>query len=105
MRGQEHVISFWDELTSTEKEMLSRQITSIDFLKLQKMYENSKRETVVDLSQIEPIPYIKKEEVDNVYYTKIGEEIIKKGEVAVITMAGGQRNKASDSMDQKEYLS
>lgn len=69
------------------------------------MYENSKRETVLDLSQIEPMPYIKKEEVDEAYYTKIGEEIIKKGEVAAISMAGGQRNKASDIMGQKAHLS
>ena len=69
------------------------------------MYENSKRETVLDLSQIEPMPYIKKEEVDDAYYTKIGEEIIKKGEVVAISMAGGQRNKASATMAQKVHLS
>ena len=69
------------------------------------MYENSKRETLLDLSQIEPMPYIKKEEVDDAYYTKIGEEIIKKGEVAAISMAGGQRHKASDTMGQKAHLS
>ena len=69
------------------------------------MYENSKRETVLDLSQIEPMPHIKKEEIDDIRYAKIGEEIIKKGEVAAISMAGGQRNKASATMAQKVHLS
>ena len=58
------------------------------------MYENSKKETIIDLATIEPMPYIKKEEVDNEYYIKIGEEIIRNGEVAAISMAGGQRYKA-----------
>lgn len=69
------------------------------------MYENSKKETVLDISQIEPMPYIKKEEVDEKLYTKEGAGIIKKGEVAAISMAGGQRNKASATMDQKAHLS
>lgn len=92
-------------MTFQEKEFLSKQIVSIDFLNIQKMYEKSKKETILDLGQIEPMPYIKKEEVNNNYYTKIGEEIIKKGQVAVISMAGGQRNKTSDTMDLKVLLS
>jgi len=58
------------------------------------MYENSKKETIIDLATIEPMPYIKKEEIDNEYYIKIGEEIIRNGEVVAISMAGGQRYKA-----------
>ena len=46
--------------------------------------------------EIGQIPYINKEELSREelnYYNKIGIETIKNGEYAVVTMAGGQRNK------------
>lgn len=70
------------------------------------MYRKSKVEIVQDLSQIEPMPYIEKndftekkqEELKN-----IGVSYIKQKKVAAITMAGGQRNKAWISWTKRNF--
>ena len=66
------------------------------------MYENSKKETIIDLATIEPMPYIKKEEVDNEYYIKIGEEIIKKRRSSSNIYGRRAAVQDSDLMAQKE---
>lgn len=46
--------------------------------------------------KIENIGYVDQNKLtkeEKSYYEKIGEEIIKSGKYAVVTMAGGQRNK------------
>ncbi len=93
--SQEHILSFWDELTDEEKENLREQINKIDFLKMAKLLENSKKDEIFDESEISPLPYkkifkLEKEELDK--YQTIGEEAIKAGKIAVVSMAGGQRN-------------
>ena len=45
---------------------------------------------------------LSKEEKEN--YEQIGNSIIKQGKYAVVTMAGGQRNKAWPQPDQREPL-
>lgn len=95
--GQEHVLNFWEELQIEEKEQLKEQIEVIDFLKLNELYQESEQEKPFSMEAISPIPYVnaqnmKKQEKD--YYTVIGEEVIRQGKVAVISMAGGQRYKA-----------
>ncbi len=91
--GQEHVISFWDELSEDERAKLKNQILGIDFEKMKEMYEASKNNDYYDASEITPIPYydsMKISEEDKNRYISIGEDIVKKGEIAVISMAGGQ---------------
>lgn len=58
-----------------------------------KIFEETKKEVKIDLGEITPINYVdkkklKKEEIEK--FEKIGEEIIKSNEYAVVTMAGGQ---------------
>ena len=47
-------------------------------------------------TETQPIPYVDKDALtkeEREKYEKIGEKIIKEGKYAVVTMAGGQRNK------------
>ncbi|MBR6034341.1 MAG: hypothetical protein IKP28_06460 [Clostridia bacterium] len=94
--NQEHILDFWDELDEDEKESLVKQIQKTDFSKITERYEKSKEEEYFDINEISPLPYVNSNCMDQDQkekYIKIGEEIIKRGEVAVISMAGGQRNK------------
>lgn len=91
--NQSHVLKFYSEIE--DKQKLEKQILSLDFNLLNKLYQNKAEETKA--SKIEPIDYISKENLSGEqkeYYTKIGTEAIKQGKIAVCQMAGGQRNKA-----------
>ena len=78
------------------KEKLLNEILEINFEKLNNLYEKAIKGEKVENKQITSIDYTDKEklsEEEKEIFEKIGEEIIKKGQYAVITMAGGQRNK------------
>ena len=92
--GQEQVLTFWNELEDDEKVHIVKQIESIDFKQIDKLFENSKKNDEFDINTISPIPYVNSLKLsDTGKYIKIGEDVIKRGELAVISMAGGQRNK------------
>lgn len=94
--GQEHILNFWDELEDEEKTRLKTQIENIDFEQIKKLYENSLKNQTFSIDTISPIPYMNSLEMskqEKQKYIMVGEAIIKKGKVAVISMAGGQRNK------------
>ena len=93
--GQEHILDFWEELDNREKIALSSQIESIDLEQINKLYENSKIDEDFDMSIVSPMKYIDSMKLANKEkYTKICERAIRNGEIAVVSMAGGQRNKA-----------
>ena len=91
--GQEHIIQLIEQLEGKEKEELIEQINKIDFHQVMELYDNTKKELEIKENKIENIPYLdkaklskeQKEEFDN-----LGEMAIRKGEYAVVTMAGGQ---------------
>ena len=90
---QKHLIRFYDELDTSKKEALLDQILSIDFEQIFKLYDNSMKSEKLAPNELSPLEYFIKndfteEEFDN--YSKIGEDLIKNGNFAVITMAGGQ---------------
>lgn len=94
--GQEHLLKFYEELTDEEKENLLEDILEINFEQIEKLYAETKVEDKFKEDIIEPIKYIDKEKLnmeEKEYYNKIGEKIIKNNEYAVVTLAGGQRNK------------
>lgn len=75
-----------------QKEFAS-EVFKIDFEELNKLYDKAIKNEKVQDTKIEPIPCIEKDklsEEEKEYYKKIGENIIKNGEYAVVTMAGGQ---------------
>ena len=91
--NQEHIIKLLNKLDGTPKDKLIRQIEKIDFNQLQELYENTKKGIEIKENKIEAIEYSDKEklteEQKNIYKQK-GEDIIKNGKYAVVTMAGGQ---------------
>lgn len=91
--GQEHLIQFYDELSDLEKDYLLKQILSIDFDEILRLYNKSKFDVLDSTEEIAPLDYIDKsslsgKELD--FFSKIGEVAISSGKVGVITMAGGQ---------------
>lgn len=98
--GQEHIIEVFNQKNGEEKEKLIEQILSISFEQLADLYQKAKQIPELENDKIENIPYVdgqklSKEEREN--YKKIGTEKIKNGHYAVVTMAGGQRNKIRSS--------
>ena len=89
--NQDHIINLLNRLQGTKKEKLIEQINKIDFQQIMELY--TKKEIEIKENKIENISYLDKsklskeqiEEFDN-----LGEMIIKNGEYAVVTMAGGQ---------------
>lgn len=91
--NQEHILEFFNELTDSEKETLLSQINSINFEKIKQLYIHSTMDDSISFDRISPIPFVEKsklskEEIDN--YSKIGNEAINNGKLAIITLAGGQ---------------
>ena len=89
--NQEHLLVNYNNLSDEKKEELLDQILNIDFKQMNKLYENiihkkePKKEDV-----IEKTPYVEKTNILDEEYIKHGEDILKQGKFAVITMAGGQ---------------
>lgn len=79
-----------EELKKNKNGALIEQILKIDFNQLKNLYNQAtcKKEFKNDI--IEPIKCTEKVEDEII---NIGEDIIRKGKYAVVTMAGGQRNK------------
>ncbi len=91
--NQEHLLAFYDKLSQEEKNKLINQILSINFEQINKLYENTKKQVEEDKAKIEPITYIDKNnlsEEEKVYYKNLGIKEIKEGNLAAVTMAGGQ---------------
>lgn len=91
--NQEHLLYFYNELSEEEKSKLINQILNIDFEKIINLYNNSKKNKDISKFNISPLPHIEKDKLTQkelLYYTKIGETIIKANQIAVVTMAGGQ---------------
>ena len=91
--NQEHLLKYI-EMTD-KKEELIKQIEKINFEQLQDLYSVSKRdnEKAIKGIIIEHVPFVDKYKLDaeksNNLQT-LGEEVIKNGKYAVVTMAGGQ---------------
>ena len=91
--NQEHVIRLLERLDDRKKQELIEQIRKIDFQQLQELYENTKKEIEIKENKIEALSYVDKEKLqkpEKEELEELGEEILRKGEYAVVTMAGGQ---------------
>lgn len=90
--NQEHLLNFYNILSDEEKIDLIKDIKSTDFEEMRTLYENSKKDEILD-GRFSPIGYVIKNELNKEEvkkYTKIGEKAILNNEVAIVTMAGGQ---------------
>lgn len=91
--NQEHLLIKYDKMTNENKEKLIDEILSIDFKQLNNLFGNIKNEHKNENDIITPIDYIDKDKIskENLEeYNQKGIESIKRGELAIITMAGGQ---------------
>ena len=91
--NQSHIIKVYDKLDEKAKEKIKKQILKIDFELMEKLYEDTQKTVSFEEVKLEPVDYIVeetmgKEEKEELY--TLGLDAIKKGEFAVVTMAGGQ---------------
>lgn len=90
---QEHIIKLLKKLEPNKKEELIEQINHIDFHLMMELYENTKKEIEIKENKIEEITYLDKSKLSpeqKEEFDMLGEVAIRKGEYAVVTMAGGQ---------------
>ena len=91
--NQEHIIRWMNTLDEGKKREIIEQIKQIDFHQMTELYDNTKKEVEIKENKIEAIKYIDKEKltvIERKELEGLGEQVIRKGEYAVVTMAGGQ---------------
>ena len=91
--GQNHIVNILEKLDETKKQELIEQINKIDFHQMMELYQNTKKEIEFKESKIKPVPYLDKAKLTKEQreeFDKLGEEVVKNNQYAVVTMAGGQ---------------
>ena len=91
--GQEQLLSCYEKLNKKTQQELLDDILNTDIEQVNELYKNMNNYKAETNVTIEAIPFVDKEKLsdeEKEYYSKIGENAIKNGEYAVITMAGGQ---------------
>lgn len=91
--NQETIIKIIDKLDEEKKEKLANQILEIDFEQINALYKKASGKPKILDKKIEHINYVDKNKLNKEQlekYTKIGEDVIKNNQYAVVTMAGGQ---------------
>ncbi len=98
--NQTQIIKAYDRANDEIKKELESQIERIDFCQVADLYETTKHEINFNKDVIESIAYVDKEKLSKEEYNKylkIGEDEIKSGKYAVVTMAGGQGTRLGHS--------
>jgi UDP-N-acetylglucosamine/UDP-N-acetylgalactosamine diphosphorylase len=80
---QEHVLNFWEELNDSDRGFLVSQLESIDFDMFATMQQKTENKQVKNITPCETVL------LDDKYHND-GVASIKKGEIGVLTVAGGQ---------------
>ena len=91
--GQEQLLSCYNRMNKSKQDELLNEILTTDFKKVNQLFATTKNKKEDKNSKIEPIEHISKDkltEEEYEKYQKIGEQAIKQGKLAVVTMAGGQ---------------
>ena len=91
--NQLHIIKWLNNLDESKKKELIDQINNIDLHQISELYDNAKKVIGLKENKIEPIEYLDKQKMDvktKLKLSALGEKIIRNGEYAVVTMAGGQ---------------
>lgn len=92
--GQEQLLEAYNRLTDEkERQKFLDTILTIDFKQINNLYESCSKQQSFSTSKIDAIEYVDKSKLSKEKYEeykKVGIEEIKKGKLAVVTMAGGQ---------------
>ena len=90
--NQEHLLNHYDKLDDTNKKRLLDEIENIDFELVNSLYRNTEKSDKTIDDEIAPIDYLDKYKLNDKYkyYENIGRKAIQEGNLAVVTMAGGQ---------------
>jgi UDP-N-acetylglucosamine/UDP-N-acetylgalactosamine diphosphorylase len=89
--GQAHVLAFWEQLDDAQKTRLLEQVEALDFRALSRMREllggaeDGEREP-----SIVPADVVTLSGTERASMTRAGEEALRRGEVGVLLVAGGQ---------------
>jgi UDP-N-acetylglucosamine/UDP-N-acetylgalactosamine diphosphorylase len=89
--GQDHVLRWWDRITDDERRELTSQLQALDLDELTRLF--AKRDHVYTpptMEAIRPVPVVPVHSPENPRYRRLGEEALRRGEVAVLIVAGGQ---------------
>ncbi len=87
--GQDHVLAGWDGSQAAERERFAGQFGRIDFEELAALFEK-RTETQAGLPTRERIAPVPVEPPGGPAAVKVGEEAMRRGEVAALVVAGGQ---------------
>jgi UDP-N-acetylglucosamine/UDP-N-acetylgalactosamine diphosphorylase len=88
--GQEHVLAWWDHLDDNQQRQLLAQLKPLDLEQLRRLYANREHEIRLPAAdRIAPVPVIRID-ADPREPHRLGEEVLRRGEVAVLLVAGGQ---------------
>lgn len=105
--NQEHILKFIEMADEKQKEIMIKQINNIDFEQLKELYKESKRAEFGLEKNIKRMAYTDKSKLSQEKYNKlkeIGDEVIKSGEYAVVTMAGGQGTRLGHNGPKGSFL-
>lgn len=87
-RAQEHVLRGWDRLPHERRRELIAQLSAIDFAELRSLVEKAKAPEVVPAAELSPLPVAPA--APSPQERAAGEEVLRRGEVAALMVAGGQ---------------
>ena len=91
--NQEHIINYLEKMNDEDANKLIEQIQKIDFHQITELYNNTKKTIEFKESKIEPLKYLDKAKLSLEQlqkFDKLGSDVVKNGQYAVVTMAGGQ---------------
>lgn len=91
--NQKKIIKIFEKINEDKQIELAKQIIGMDFEQIMNLYENTKLNENKIIGEISAIQAIDKSKIEKKEFERlenIGIETIKKGEYAVVTMAGGQ---------------
>lgn len=104
---QEHLLDFYDEISDEQKNSLVNQILSINFDEIFSLYDNSMTDNFALTQKVTPLYHIEKSLMNDdeiCFFTKLGEDVIKNNQFAVVTMAGGQGSRLGYKGPKGTYL-
>ena len=102
--NQNHLVKVLNKLQEARQKEMINQILSIDFEELDELYELTGKPIDIEVSELEPITAINPDRLSRKElkeYIEIGRQIVRDRKLAVVTMAGGQRNKTTEMTSQK----